>query len=120
MSENQQFTETIKRESVELQELANGKVVKITASGKLTKASYDFFIPELDNLVEKHGKIRLLFEMIEFQGWTRSRLGGSKIRLPAFQRHRTHRHCGRPKMGKSHGRPMPSIHASPHKVLRYR
>jgi hypothetical protein len=70
MSENQQFTETIKRESVELQELANGKVVKITASGKLTKASYDFFIPELDNLVEKHGKIRLLFEMIEFQGWT--------------------------------------------------
>lgn len=70
MSENQQFTETIKRESVELQELANGKVVKIVASGKQTKASYDFFIPELDSLAERHGKLRLLFEMVEFEGWT--------------------------------------------------
>lgn len=70
MNPNKQFSETVKRESVEVLELANGKIVKIVASGKLSKASYDFFTPELDSLVEKHGKIRLLFELIEFNGWT--------------------------------------------------
>ncbi len=63
-------TETIKHESIQVEELFGGKLVKVIASGKLSRDSYDFFTPELDSLIERNGKIRLLFEMIHFEGWT--------------------------------------------------
>ncbi len=57
-------------EAIEVEELFGGRLVKIAATGKLTRASYDSFTPELDSLVVTHGKIRLMFEMIGFEGWT--------------------------------------------------
>ena len=70
MKTNGHFSETIKRESVETLEIANGRIVKIITSGKLSKASYDFLTPNLDSLVERHGKIRIFIEMTRFKGWT--------------------------------------------------
>jgi len=62
--------ESLKYESIRIEERFDGKLVKVIASGKLSRESYDLFTPELDSLVERVGKVRLLFEMIHFEGWT--------------------------------------------------
>lgn len=62
--------ELIAFESIVVEELFEGRVVKVIASGKLTRSSYDSFTPELDGLIEAHGKIRIIFEMLNFEGWT--------------------------------------------------
>ena len=47
-------------------------VVFLRVSGKLTKADYESFVPELEKWIERHGTIRLLFDMDDFQGWSLS------------------------------------------------
>jgi hypothetical protein len=49
---------------------AVGNFVHVTATGKLSKESYHEFAPVLDEQIKTHGKLRLLFEMHEFHGWT--------------------------------------------------
>lgn len=55
---------------VNVQEEEDGKILKITLSGKLTKEDYGHFVPEVERLVKEHGKIRMLVQMRDFQGWT--------------------------------------------------
>src|SRR5579872_1026129 len=55
--------------SLDFHEVADGKILNVKVSGKLTKADYERFVPETDRLIEKHGKIRILFEMHDFHGW---------------------------------------------------
>ena len=38
------------------------KFVAVQVIGKLVKADYEHFVPELDRLIRQHGKLRLLFE----------------------------------------------------------
>ncbi len=45
-------------------------VVRVHVSGKLTKEDYELFTPKVDEWVKRHGKIRILFEMDDFHGWT--------------------------------------------------
>ena len=52
-----------------LNEKADGKVLEVQVSGKLTHADYEHFVPEFERLVKAHGKLRLLFEMTDFHGW---------------------------------------------------
>lgn len=47
-------------------------VVVLRVSGKLTKEDYEMFVPELEKWIERHGKIRILFDMVDFHGWTLS------------------------------------------------
>lgn len=47
-----------------------GKMLHVKASGKLTKESYEAFVPVVDAQIKEHGKIRVLFEMHDFHGWT--------------------------------------------------
>jgi len=54
---------------IKLNELRDGKILEIAVSGKLTDQDYQGFIPQFDRLAKQHGKIRVLFEMIEFHGW---------------------------------------------------
>ncbi|HWD93864.1 MAG TPA: STAS/SEC14 domain-containing protein [Verrucomicrobiae bacterium] len=55
---------------IELIELQDAKVLEVIASGKLTDEDYQRrFIPEIERLTKQHGKISLLFEMIQFHGW---------------------------------------------------
>jgi universal stress protein A len=41
----------------------------VRATGKLTHADYQAFLPELEDLISQHGKISLLMELENFSGW---------------------------------------------------
>jgi hypothetical protein len=60
--------------AVEIQERANGKVLTVQATGKLTREDYDYFLPIVERLIREHGKLRILFDMKKFRGWTGSAL----------------------------------------------
>ena len=47
-------------------------VIRLEVTGKLTKEDYETFVPELEKWISLHRKIRILFEMIDFHGWTLS------------------------------------------------
>ena len=55
--------------AVQLQKRDGGKTVVITVSEKLTKEDYDAFVPDVEQLIQEFGKIRVLFEMKDFHGW---------------------------------------------------
>lgn len=60
--------------SISLREEADGKVLIIRLGGKLTKEDYERFTPEVERLIHRHGKIRLMVQMHDFHGWTLSAL----------------------------------------------
>lgn len=47
----------------------NGKLLVVHVSGKLVKADYKQFVLEVELLIQQHGKLRLLFDMVDFHGW---------------------------------------------------
>jgi len=55
--------------AVTLNETNDGKVLEVRVSGKLTRDDYQHFVPEFNRLTQKHGKLRVLFEMADFHGW---------------------------------------------------
>ncbi len=58
---------------LELHEEADGQILTVQMSGKLTKDDYRHFVPEAERSITRHGKIRILCQMHDFHGW---RLGG--------------------------------------------
>lgn len=48
----------------------SGNVLEVRVSGKLTKEFYEAFVPAVDALVAGGKKVRILFEMRDFHGWT--------------------------------------------------
>jgi hypothetical protein len=56
--------------TVKLNEKNDGKLLEIQISGKLDKVDYAHFVPVVERLVKKHGKIRMLVVMHDFHGWT--------------------------------------------------
>lgn len=50
-------------------ERSSGNVLGIKASGKLTHADYQQLVPRLEELIQEHGKIRVLFELEDCRGW---------------------------------------------------
>jgi hypothetical protein len=56
--------------SIQLHEEEGGKILMVRATGRLSKEDYERFVPEVDRLITQHGKIRVLFDMIDFHGWT--------------------------------------------------
>jgi len=57
---------------IQLNVESGGKVCVIHVSGKLLKEDYEYFVPEFEQLVRQHGKLRLLFDMTDFHGWESS------------------------------------------------
>ncbi len=55
--------------SIQFKEENSGKVLVIQVNGTLVEADYEQFVPEFQRLAEQHGKVRLLFDMADFQGW---------------------------------------------------
>src|SRR5664280_1425871 len=55
---------------IKLNEENGGKILAVHVSGKLVKADYEHFVPEFERLVRQHGKLRVLFDMTGFHGWT--------------------------------------------------
>ena len=60
--------------SISLREEAGGKVLVIRLGGKLTKPDYERFVPEVERLIRRHGKVRMLIQMHDFHGWHLSAL----------------------------------------------
>jgi hypothetical protein len=55
---------------IQLFELNDGKQLEVHVTEKLVAADYKSFVPEFERLIEKHGKLDVLFEMNDFHGWT--------------------------------------------------
>ena len=53
-----------------LEIISAGKLLHVKATGKLTKESYEAFAPAVDQQIQEHGKLRILFETHDFHGWT--------------------------------------------------
>jgi SpoIIAA-like len=58
--------------TIQLNEENGGKVLAVHVSGKLVKADYEQFVPEVERLLRQHGKLRMLFDMTDFHGWEAS------------------------------------------------
>ena len=56
--------------AVHVDEENNGNIVVIHISEKLSKEDYEQFVPEVERLILKHGRVRILFEMHDFHGWS--------------------------------------------------
>lgn len=56
--------------SFKVTETAVGNIVEVHATGKLTKEAYESFVPKTEEKIEEHGKIRILFVMHDFHGWS--------------------------------------------------
>ena len=46
------------------------KFLHVKVAGKLTKGDYETFAPAVDQQIQEQGKVRILFEMHDFHGWT--------------------------------------------------
>ena len=55
---------------IQLKEVNDANTVSVFVSGKLVKEDYEHFVPEFDRLAALHGKLRVLFDMTNFHGWT--------------------------------------------------
>lgn len=47
-----------------------GDLVEVHVQGTLTHEAYQAFVPVLEAGVREHGKLRILFVMRDFHGWT--------------------------------------------------
>ncbi|MGD0089970.1 MAG: STAS/SEC14 domain-containing protein [Planctomycetota bacterium] len=56
--------------AVELTEELDGKLVCVGVTGTLAKQDYEHFVPEIERLVRKHGKVDILLTMHDFHGWS--------------------------------------------------
>jgi hypothetical protein len=50
-------------------ERSTANVLGVKASGKLTRADYQQMVPRLEQLIQEHGRVRVLFELEDCQGW---------------------------------------------------
>jgi hypothetical protein len=48
---------------------SKGNVIGFLLTGKLTDADYKAVAPEFEEGIKRHGKIRLLWYLVEFHGW---------------------------------------------------
>jgi len=55
--------------AIKLTENHDGRVLEIQVTGKLEHQDYERLAPEFERLVKRHGKINVLFEMVDFHGW---------------------------------------------------
>ena len=51
-------------------EASAGPIIEIQLTGKLEKADYEAFVPEIEGMIEKYGKIRMLVIFEDFHGWS--------------------------------------------------
>ncbi len=57
-------------DEIQLEKLPVGKIVTLKFRGKVSKADYEEFVPQIEYLMKGDAKIRLLIELHDFEGWT--------------------------------------------------
>ena len=55
--------------AITLTESNGGKVLEVRVNGKLTHVDYQQFAPKFEAMLKSHGKLSVLFEMVDFHGW---------------------------------------------------
>jgi len=55
--------------TVQVEERQAGKVLAVDLTGQLDKQDYEQFAPKVEQMIEQHGKIRVLVETHDFRGW---------------------------------------------------
>lgn len=55
--------------TVQVEERIQGKVLAVEVTGQLDKQDYEQFGPQVDRMIQQHGKIRVLLETHDFKGW---------------------------------------------------
>jgi hypothetical protein len=55
--------------AVPISELDGGKAIEVVVTEKLHKEDYATFVPPIEKSIGDNGKVRLLFEMLDFHGW---------------------------------------------------
>jgi hypothetical protein len=53
-----------------VQILTEGNILLVRASGKLSKEDYEQLVPAVEKLIGQRGKVRVLFDMDDFHGWS--------------------------------------------------
>lgn len=53
-----------------IQFIEAGKYLDLKITGKLEAHDYDIFVPEIERLIKEHGKISIMLELLDFEGWT--------------------------------------------------
>ncbi len=56
--------------SFAITEVAQGKIIEVHLTGKLTAEAYEQFVPLTEAKIKQHGKIRLLVVLEDFHGWS--------------------------------------------------
>jgi hypothetical protein len=46
-----------------------GNIAVVTASGKLTDDDHEMFMKHMETLIERWGRLRMLFRLDDFEGW---------------------------------------------------
>ena len=59
---------------VQLAEPRQDNVVVVKVNGQLDGKDYDTFVPAIEAMLQKHGRIRILLQMHDFHGWNASAL----------------------------------------------
>lgn len=54
---------------IQIEEENDGRSVAVRVTGKLVEADYKRLVPEVDRLIRRYGKLRLLFDLTDFHGW---------------------------------------------------
>jgi len=55
--------------AVDILEQMDGKVLEVHLTGKLTEEDYGAFVPKVEELIARRGKINMLVRMKDFHGW---------------------------------------------------
>jgi hypothetical protein len=56
--------------SITMQHMTHDGYVEVHAAGKLDRSDYETLVPEIEQLIREEGKLRVVFVMEDFHGWT--------------------------------------------------
>lgn len=56
--------------SFAISEVTAKNVLEVKISGRLDKDAYAEFVPKIEQMIDREGKIRLLVQLHDFHGWT--------------------------------------------------
>ena len=59
----------LQSKAIEIRQDLEGNIAHITLSGKLSGEDYEMLVPEIESLIQKYQKIRILLELRDFHGW---------------------------------------------------
>ena len=55
---------------IQVEQLAERNIAEVNIHGKLTPEDYEHFVPEINQMIKRFKKIRILLELVDFHGWT--------------------------------------------------